>query len=372
MTAPEPPLAILAELSHRCPLACPYCSNPVELDRASDEMDEAAWRDVFDQAAAMGVLQVHFSGGEPTVRPDLEALIEHASGLELYCNLITSAVLLDRARLERLKAAGLRHVQISFQAAEAGLADRIGHFKGGHERKLAVAREVRRLGMALTVNAVINRHNVDQVDRMIELALAADAQRVEIAHVQYYGWALKNRAALMPTRAQADTAIAFVETAKVRLKGRLVIDHVVPDYYARRPKACMNGWGRRFLNITPSGKVLPCHAAETIESLTFQSVRDVKLAEIWRHGPAFQQFRGTDWMLEPCKSCERREIDWGGCRCQALAVTGDAANADPACALSPFHERLIESAGREAEGEPPAFAYRRFESAGAPADTNGR
>ena len=363
MTLPEPPLAILAELTHRCPLRCPYCSNPVELERASAEMDTAAWCRVLDDAVAMGALQVHFSGGEPTVRQDLEALVAHATDVGLYSNLITSAVLLDEARLGRLHDAGLRHVQVSFQAAEPELADRIGGFKGGHVRKIAVAEAVRRLGLALTVNAVINRQNVDQVDDMIALAVDLGAQRIEIAHVQYYGWGLKNRAALMPTRAVTDQAIARVRAAEERLKGQLVFDHVVPDYYATRPKACMNGWGRRFLNITPSGRVLPCHAAETIPGLAFQSVRDTPLAEIWREGPAFQAYRGTDWMPEPCQSCDRKELDWGGCRCQALAITGDAANTDPACELSPFHDRLLALATAEAGANPPAFVYRQFANA---------
>jgi pyrroloquinoline quinone biosynthesis protein E len=294
------------------------------------------------------------------VRKDLEALVEHATGIGLYSNLITSAVLLDRDRLERLQAAGLKHVQISFQAADSKLADHIGGYAGGHERKLAVARDVGELGMALTVNAVVNRHNVTRVEEMIDLALELNAQRIEIAHVQYYGWGLKNRAALMPTRGDTDIAIAKVEAAAERLQGRLVIDHVVPDYYAQRPKACMNGWGRRFLNITPSGRVLPCHAAETIPGLEFQNVTEVPLAEIWRHGAAFEKFRGTGWMTEPCLSCDRRELDWGGCRCQALAIAGDAALTDPACELSPFHQKLVDLATAESAQTAPDFIYRQF------------
>ncbi len=366
MSDPEPPLAILAELSHRCPLRCPYCSNPLALERSDGEMDLETWCDVLDQAVRMGVLQVHFSGGEPTVRQDLEDLVQHATGLGLYSNLITSAVLLDRARLERLKGAGLKHVQISFQGVDKELADHIGGYAGGHEKKLAVARHVRDLNMALTVNAVINRHNVDRVDAMIDLAVELGAQRIEIAHVQYYGWGLRNRAALMPTRADTDIAIAKVEDAAERLKGRLVIDHVVPDYYALRPKACMNGWGRRFLNITPSGRVLPCHASETIPGLEFQNVKDVPLAEIWQNGPAFEKYRGTAWMKAPCRDCDRREIDWGGCRCQALAIAGDAAEADPACELSPFHDNLVQLATGEAAAQAPDFIYRQYSNAQEP------
>ena len=360
MSAPDSPLALLAELTHRCPLQCPYCSNPLALERAAGELDTATWQRVLDEAAALGVLQVHFSGGEPTARRDLETLVAHAAKRGLYTNLITSGVLLDRARMAALAAAGLDHVQISVQGHAAESADRVAGHAGAHAKKLAACALVREAGVALTINAVMHRQNLAHLDAVIALAVDAGASRLEIAHVQYYGWALKNRAALMPTRAQLDRANAAVASARERLKGSLVIDYVVPDYYARRPKACMGGWGRRFINVTPKGKALPCHAAETIPGLDFPSVAEQHLGEIWRDSEAFRRFRGTGWMPEPCRSCDRREIDWGGCRCQALAIVGDAAATDPACELAPDHAALVAAAERESAGAAPAFAYRRM------------
>ncbi|MGH7056969.1 MAG: pyrroloquinoline quinone biosynthesis protein PqqE [Acetobacteraceae bacterium] len=364
MNAFAPPLAILAELTHRCPLGCPYCSNPLALDRARDELDTASWLRVIDEAAALGALQIHFSGGEPMVRADLAALVAGARAAGLYTNLITSAVLLDQGRLAKLKAAGLDHVQISLQDSEAENADRIAGFAGGYGKKLAAARLVREHGLALTLNAVVHRQNVQHIAEIIELALALDAGRIEIAHVQYYGWALVNRASLIPTREQVRSAVRLVAAARERLKGRLVIDHVVPDYYARRPKACMGGWARQFMNITPAGLVLPCHAAQGIKGLRFDSVRERPLAEIWTSSEAFVRFRGTEWMPEPCRSCERREIDWGGCRCQAMAITGDAGATDPACEFSPHHAELLALAeGESAADKVPEFTYRRYANA---------
>ncbi len=354
----EPPLALLAELTHRCPLRCPYCSNPLQLVRAGEEMPTDAWLRTLDEAAALGVLHVHFSGGEPTMRRDLDDLVAHAAAQGLYTNLITAGVLLDAARVEALAAAGLNHVQLSFQDAEAEGADRIAGRTGFHARKIAAARLVRAAGLPLTVNAVVHRQNLAGLDRLIDLALDLGAQRLEVAHVQYYGWALRNRAALMPDRMQLDAATRTVEAARERLVGRLVIDYVAPDYYARRPKACMGGWGRRFLVVSPTGKVLPCHAAESIPGLDFERIGDRPLEEIWRDGEAFRCFRGTHWMAEPCRSCDRREIDWGGCRCQAFAVTRRAEATDPACALSPLHTTLAGIAERESVGPAPAFAYR--------------
>ena len=357
---PEPPLALLAELTHRCPLQCPYCSNPLALERAASELDTATWCRVFDEAAALGVLQVHFSGGEPAARKDLEALVAHAAGQGLYTNLITSAVLLDAKRIEALAKAGLNHVQISLQDHEPRGADRIGGYAGGHAKKLDVARLVRAAGLPLTLNAVMHRQNLDHLEAMIELAVGLGAGRLEVAHVQYYGWGLRNRAALIPTRAQLERATEIVTAARTRLKGTLVIDYVVPDYYARRPKSCMGGWARRFVNISPAGKVLPCHAAETITTLSYESVTDRPLAAIWRDSPAFQRFRGTAWMPEPCRSCDRREIDWGGCRCQALAIAGQADAVDPACEMSPLHEHLTAIAAGESGAPAPEFTYRRI------------
>ena len=358
--APEPPLALLAELTHRCPLQCPYCSNPVELERSGAELDTATWKRVLEEAVGLGVLQVHFSGGEPTVRKDLVDLVRHAASLGCYTNLITSGVLLDGARLQDLYDAGLDHVQLSFQDTDIESAERIGNFKGAQARKLDLARQVRELGLPLTVNAVVNRHNLGRLEEMIELALKLGAERLEVAHVQYYGWALKNRASLLPTREQLDNATAIVTEARERLKGRLMIDYVIPDYYAKRPKSCMGGWGRQFLNVSPAGKVLPCHAAESITGLEFDRVQDHPLGEIWRNSAAFQAYRGTDWMPETCRTCDRREIDWGGCRCQAFALTGKADAVDPACGLSPFHDEIFALAEREAGAAPPPFVYRRI------------
>jgi pyrroloquinoline quinone biosynthesis protein E len=338
------PVSLLAELTHRCPLQCPYCSNPLALDKAGVELDTATWLRVLEEAAELGVLQVAFSGGEPTLRRDLEDLLARAASLGLYSNLITAGVLLDEARLHALVAAGLDHLQLSVQDAEPGNADRIGAYRDG---------------IPLTINAVVHRQNVDNLEAIIELAVASGAQRLEVAHVQYYGWALVNRAALMPTREQTERSVAVVEAAKERLKGVLAFDYVVPDYYARYPKPCMGGWAKQNLNVTPSGKVLPCHAAETITTLEFDNVKDRPLAEIWYKGAAFNAFRGTDWMAEPCRSCPRKTVDFGGCRCQAFALTGDVTATDPACSLSPLHRDLVATAEQEAHAAPPAFVYRK-------------
>jgi pyrroloquinoline quinone biosynthesis protein E len=367
LSAPDLPVALLAELTHRCPLQCPYCSNPVQLVRANRELDTATWCRVFEEAAELGVLQVHLSGGEPTLRPDLPELVRHAGDAGLYTNLITAGVLLDRAKLDRLADAGLDHAQLSVQDVDADNANRIGGYKGGHAKKLEVAGWIRAAGLPLTLNAVVHRQNLDRIEAIIDLAVALDAHRLEVAHVQYYGWALTNRAALMPTRAQLDRATEVVEAARERLKGRLVIDYVVPDYYARYPKPCMGGWGRLGLNVTPEGKVLPCHAAETITTLRFDSVTERSLGDIWNGSEAFEAYRGTDWMPEPCRSCARREVDWGGCRCQAFALTGDAGRTDPACSLSPDHALIAELLDADAAQPLPAFVYRRPGNAPRPA-----
>jgi pyrroloquinoline quinone biosynthesis protein E len=313
---------------------------------------------VFREAAAMGVLQVHLSGGEPAARRDLAEIVAAAHTAGLYTNLITSSVGLRPARLARLKELGLDHVQLSLQDVDAASADHIAGYTGAHAGKLAFARSVVDLGCALTVNAVIHRANIGHVAALVEVAASLGAGRVEIAHTQYYGWALRNRRALMPTRAQVHQAMREVEQIRPTYADRLVIDLVVPDYYARRPKACMGGWARRSLNVTPSGRVLPCHAAETIPGLEFWSVRDRSLRAIWMESPAFQAFRGTGWMAEPCRSCAMREIDFGGCRCQALAIAGDAGAADPACELSPHHPRMLALAEQESARAESRYSYR--------------
>jgi pyrroloquinoline quinone biosynthesis protein E len=356
---PNPPLALLAELTHRCPLACPYCSNPVELARKEAELDTGAWVAAFREAADLGVLHVHLSGGEPASRADLVELVAAARDAGLYVNLITSGVGLTERRLAALDAAGLDHVQLSLQGVTAEAADRIGGYKGGFARKMQVAQWVRALGLPLTLNAVMHKQNLDGLEATIALAVELGARRLEVATVQFHGWAALNRATLMPTRAQAARAREIVNEARARLRGVLVIDYVPADHHAQFPKACMGGWGSTGLNIAPDGTVLPCHAAQTIPGLAFERLGDRPLRDIWETGPAFQAFRGFDWMQEPCRSCERRFADFGGCRCQAMALAGDPAATDPVCSKSPLHAALVAAAEADADAVPGAFTYRR-------------
>ena len=336
------PLALIAEITHRCPLHCVYCSNPLELAAVSSELSTQEWIDVFQQAGKLGMLHAHFTGGEPLARPDLRDLIAGARAAGLYTNLITSAVGLVETRLQALVDAGLDHIQISFQDSREGAANWIAGAKA-HAHKIELSRIVRRHKIAFTVNLVVHRQNIDHVEEMISFIEQLAPERMEIAHTQYYGWALRNRAALLPTRAQLEKAVETVATAEKRLAGRIRIDSVVPDYYARFPKACMGGWGRKLMLINPSGKVLPCHAAEVIPGLEFENVREQSLEFIWQQSSSFQRFRGEEWMPEPCRSCERRAEDFGGCRCQALLLAGDATATDPACSLAPAHH-IVEVA----------------------------
>ena len=359
MTDFPPPLGLIAELTHRCPLQCPYCSNPLDLERAKTELDTAGWKSVLDQAATIGILQVHFTGGEPMSRRDLPELVAHAAGLGLYTNIITSGVTLDDRMMASLMQAGVDHIQLSFQDVDEAENDFFGGSPGAYAKKTAAAARIQGAGLPLTLNFVIHRTNADRVPQMIAMAEALGAARTEIAHVQYYGWGLVNRAALLPTLAQLYAATDAVEAARTRLAGRMVIDYVVPDYHAARPKACMGGWARRFINISPSGHAMPCHAAETLPGFTFPSVRDTSLADIWNVSDAFLRFRGTDWMPEPCRSCDRREIDWGGCRCQAFALLGDMTATDPACELSPHHD-VMQAAVTESEAAPSPYVFRRM------------
>jgi len=351
------PLGMLAELTHRCPLACPYCSNPVELDRRSDELDTATWLRIFEEAAELGVLQLHLSGGEPTARSDIVELTRGAAKAGLYTNLITSGVGLTKQRLEALAEAGLDHVQLSWQDTDPVVADKIAGLEGAHRWKHETARAVVELGLPLTINVVIHRLNIARIADMIVAACRTGARRIEVAHTQYYGWGLANRAALLPTQEQVEAAHAAVAQIRRELEPSILIDYVAPDHFSRLPKPCMNGWGRQSLNVTPRGKVLPCHAAESIRGLTFWTVHDHSLREIWHDSPAFNAFRGTDWMKEPCRSCPRKHIDFGGCRCQAFAWTGDAANTDPACELSPYHGALRDAVAGPRTNE---LIYRRF------------
>jgi pyrroloquinoline quinone biosynthesis protein E len=327
---------MLAELTHRCPLHCPYCSNPVELVRRSDELTTDQWRSVLDQARALGVLQVHLSGGEPLARPDLAEIAGHAAGLGCYVNLVTSGLGLTEQRMTTLAEYGVRHVQLSVQAADSGLADCIAGTRA-HKRKLAAAALVRKADLPLTVNAVLHRANHDQIGPLIELAECVGADRLELANTQYYGWGLVNRAALLPTEAQLAAAVPIVRAARARLAGRMEIVYVVADYHERYPKPCMHGWGARQLTVAPNGDVLPCPAANVIPNLRLDNVTRMSLADIWYRSDSFTAYRGTEWMREPCRSCPRQAEDHGGCRCQAYLLTGDAANTDPVCTLSPEH-----------------------------------
>lgn len=353
-----PPMGLLAELTHRCALRCPYCSNPLELDKRSQELSTGEWMRLIEEAAALGVLHIYFSGGEPLLRRDIVELVAHARAAGLYTNMITSGVGFQPALLDAVSAAGLDHIQLSVQAVDAQTCDRVAGYPGALALKHAMAAAIVRLGLRLTVNAVIHRENAGQIPQFVRLAEAWGAARIEIAHVQYYGWGLLNRASLMPSRLQVEAAMADVEEERLRTAGRLVIDCVLPDYYARYPKACMGGWGARLMNVTPSGRVLPCHAAETIPGLAFDTVREASLSDIWYRGAAFNAFRGTDWMQEPCRSCARKDIDFGGCRCQAMALAGDAAATDPACSLSPLHAGMVALAEAEAASGPADFIYR--------------
>jgi len=335
MTGHSPnPLAVIAELTHRCPLHCVYCSNPQELTVRSSELQTAVWTRVFQEAAQLGVMQLDLTGGEPLARPDLVALIQSARAADLYVNLITSGLPLDEKRLDELLAAGLDHFQLSFQGAREDAANEICGTRA-HAQKLRVLDWLRSRRVGLTLNFVLHRNNVDQLAEMLSIAQNSSASRVEFAHVQYYGWAFANREQLLPTRDQLMHSIDFFKGAQERLRGKLRIEYVVPDYYAKFPKPCMGGWGRKALLITPSGVAMPCHAAAVIPGLRFENVKEKSLREIWETSEAFQEFRGEDWMPEPCKSCDRRSQDFGGCRCQAFLLAGDAAATDPVCSLSP-------------------------------------
>jgi pyrroloquinoline quinone biosynthesis protein E len=332
-------LALIAELTHRCPLHCVYCSNPLELTQRSTELSTDDWTRVFQQAAALGVLQVDFTGGEPLTRPDILELIRAARTAGLYVNLITSGLPLDESRLEALVQAGLDHFQLSFQGAREAIAQEISGTKA-HAQKLRVLEWLKRHHIAVTLNFVIHRRNIEQLPGMLAIAESSSASRVEFANVQYYGWAFANRDGLLPTREQLTQSIDFLKKAQERLAGKIRVEYVVPDYYAKYPKPCMGGWGCKLMLITPSGDALPCHAARVIPGLTFESVNNRSLREIWEVSDAFQRFRGEAWMQEPCKTCDRRSKDLGGCRCQAFLLAGDAAATDPVCSLSPQRPKV--------------------------------
>ncbi len=313
---------------------------------AISELSTEIWLQVFREAGELGVLHLHFTGGEPLARGDLGELIAGAHSANLYTNLITSGIGLSESRLGALVDAGLDHIQLSFQDSREDAANWIAGAQA-HAHKVELARAISKHRVAFTVNVVVHRQNLDHLEEMISFIQQLQPDRMEIAHAQYYGWALQNRAALIPTREQLDKALTIVAAAERRLAGKIRIDSVVPDYYARYPKACMGGWGRRLMLIDPPGNALPCHAAGVIPGLEFDNVRDQSLGWIWRESAAFRRFRGEEWMPEPCRSCERRTEDFGGCRCQAFLLTGDATATDPACSLAPAR-RIVEAAVLEA------------------------
>ena len=363
MTPAAPtPLALIAELTHRCPLHCVYCSNPLDLSHRADELSTEVWTRVFREAVEAGVLQIDFTGGEPLARPDIIALVRAAREAGLYVNLITSGLPLDEARLDDLIQAGLDHIQLSFQGAAEDAANEIAGTKA-HAHKLRVLDWLKTRRVALTLNFVIHRRNIDQLPHMLALGESSSASRIEFANVQYYGWAFANRESLLPTRDQLDRSVELLKGAEERLRGKIHVEFVLPDYYAKYPKACMGGWGKKFMLVTPNGDALPCHAAKIIPGLEFDNLKERSLREIWEKSDAFQKFRGEEWMPEPCKSCDRRTRDFGGCRCQALLLTGDAMATDPVCSLAP--QRLKVDAivaatnGRAAENlVQPGWIYR--------------
>jgi pyrroloquinoline quinone biosynthesis protein E len=362
------PYTLIAELTYRCPLRCPYCSNPVDYLDHKDELTTDEWCRVFGEAEELGVVQLHLTGGEPLARKDLEVLAARAREVGLYTNLVTSGIPLTRERLERLAKAGVDHVQVSIQSSRAELGDEIAGYPG-HARKLEVMRWVKELGLPLTMNVVLHRANLGEVDELVALAEEVSADRLELANTQYVSWALSNRDVLLPTREQIERAAEKAAPHRDRLRGKMDVLFVKPDYFGTTPKACMDGWARRFLQVVPDGRVVPCHAATSITSLTFDNVRGRSVREIWESSPALLAYRGEEWMQEPCRSCERRAIDFGGCRCQAFALTGDAAATDPACTLSPrraeidaAHARASAdasaSASADADGKARRYLYR--------------
>lgn len=344
------PLWLLAELTYRCPLQCSYCSNPLDFAAVEEELDTAEWIDTLTQARAMGAVQLGFSGGEPLVRRDLETLVAEARRLGFYSNLITSGLGLDESRIEALRQAGLDHIQISLQASDPDVAAAIAGSRKAHEKKLAMARAVKAAGYPMVLNVVLHRHNIDRIDQIIALCDELGADAVELANCQLYGWAHLNRAGLLPSAGQLEAAEEITARWRERLaeRGRdMRLLFVVPDYYNDRPKACMGGWGSIFMTVAPDGAVLPCHSARMLP-MRFPTVRERPLREIWYQSEAFNRYRGDAWMSEPCRSCDERHRDVGGCRCQAYLLTGDPAATDPVCDLSPDHH-LVEAARREAE-----------------------
>ena len=347
---PSGPLWLLAEVTYACPLQCPYCSNPLDFARIRGELTTRQWAHTLREARRLGAAQLGFSGGEPLVRRDLEELVGEARTLGYYTNLITSAIGMDADRVRRLKEAGLDHIQISFQASDAALNDFLAG-TSAFVHKVEMAREVKAQGYPMVLNAVLHRRNIDRTAEILDMALDLGADYVELANTQFYGWAFHNRRRLLPTREQLERSEAVANRYREAHGDRMKILYVVPDYYADRPKPCMNGWGRVFLTVAPDGAALPCQAARMIPGLEFPKVTEHSLAWIWRESPAFNRFRGDGWMKEPCRSCPERGRDFGGCRCQAWLLTGDAASADPVCGLSP-DRKVVDGVVEAANGGP--------------------
>ncbi len=343
------PYNLIAELSYRCPLRCPYCSNPLDWAETRDSLDTDAWCRVMREASALGVLHVGLTGGEPSVRSDLEDIVAAAAGAQLFTHLVTAGLPLDEDRLEALARVGLRSVQLSIQDALPEASDHIAGTTS-FERKLAIARKTRALGLPLVVNVVLHRHNLGRVRELIALARELDAERIELANTQYHGWALLNRDALLPSREQLAAASAIVQEEQSR--PGLEILWVLPDYFGDRPKPCMGGWGNKNIVVAPDGLVLPCQAARSLPGLEFYDVSSHGLEACWADAPGMNAYRGEDWMPEPCRSCDRRGQDFGGCRCQAFALTGDATRTDPACALSPDHDVIAKLRDGDHSGVP--------------------
>lgn len=339
------PLWLLAELTYRCPLQCPYCSNPLDYALHNQELSTQEWFNVFDQARQMGAVQLGFSGGEPLVRQDLEELVAYAHQKGFYTNLITSGMGLNEARIAGLKQAGLQHIQISFQASDPVVNNALAGSKHAFQQKYDMSRLVKQYGYPMVLNFVIHRHNIDQIDQIIELCLELEADTVELAICQFYGWAYENRQGLLPTKEQLVRAERITNEYRQKIQEKNIkckLIFVVPDYYEERPKACMDGWGKIFLTVSPDGTALPCHAARQLP-IQFPNVKAHQLSEIWYDSPSFNEFRGDEWMPDMCQSCSDKDRDYGGCRCQAFMMTGDAKNADPVCGKSPDHHKILNA-----------------------------
>lgn len=358
------PLWLLAELTYKCPLQCPYCSNPLDFANFTDELSTAEWIRVFEEGRKIGAVQLGFSGGEPMARPDLEELIRAARGMGYYTNLITSGVGLNERKVASFREAGLDHIQVSFQASDESVNNMLSGSEKAFKQKLAMAREVKAQGYPMVLNFVTHRHNLDQIDRIIELCVELEADYVELATCQYYGWGFKNREWLIPTQQQLIHAEARTAAWREKLAAEgnpIKLIFVTPDYYEERPKACMNGWGAVFLTVAPDGTALPCHSARMLP-IQFPSVKEKSLEEIWYHDAGFNYFRGDEWMQEPCRSCDEKTKDFGGCRCQAYMLTGDAAATDPVCSKSLNHHLITETRLQAMPATDGEYTYRNLKN----------